>query len=423
MAIKKRFIFYITAIVITLLLCLVFIEISYVAYKKIIKKESIKSDHGGIDFHIAGMFVKDKEAGYALKPNTGTSDLPRWEERRDRYDAEYHGLGKRISTNSAGYRGTLYTVEKPDNTIRILTLGGSTTWGTFNDDGKTWPDYLEKILLDKVEDKKIQVINGAVGGYTFAQNLEMVKKKFQFYKPDIILIACWFNDMYNRAISSGASFPTPDMDFDVTKSLKEPRERFKYPFQGGRVLYKGFRNLTETLRFKLTTSEEYRNSLNNPPKSFFKKYYPENKIWINNYLSNISKIIFICKKAQPDAEIFIIAMPTFFVPASAQEFKEKLDLPDYDIAMYHNSYRAKNMEDRFWFAMYYHHTILFQEFLQNRAEKMGYGLIPGYTELGKIPLEKRNKYFCDVLHLTDNGNFLLAEDIAHQLLKLSNKFK
>jgi len=49
-----------------------------------------------------------------------------------------------ITYNSHGFRGNEFEKEKPDNTFRIFTLGGSTTEGVGAEDDETWPAHLQQ---------------------------------------------------------------------------------------------------------------------------------------------------------------------------------------------------------------------------------------------------------------------------------------
>ena len=44
--------------------------------------------------------------------------------------------------NSHGFRGDEFEKEKPDDTFRIFTVGGSTTFGIGAEDDETWPAHL-----------------------------------------------------------------------------------------------------------------------------------------------------------------------------------------------------------------------------------------------------------------------------------------
>jgi lysophospholipase L1-like esterase len=288
-------------------------------------------------------------------------------------------------------------------------MGGSTTWGCFNDDGHTWPDYLERFLQDDLKNRNVQVINMAVGGYTSKQNLELFKSKYKYYKPDIILIGCWFNDMYNRGENSLYTYK--NTDFHVNRDFNKLQGR-EYPFPGLQAVWVKTKQLIDLLRLKIEDIDDP----GNPPKKYFEKYYTNHKIWLNDYLANIGEIITIAKEVNPKVQIFIIAMPTLLAPSSKETFKDRADLPDFDIPLYYRPYFANNTMWRFWFSLYYYHTILFQEFLEKRQEAMGFQLILGYPALGRVPVKDRRLYFMDEMHLNSDGNRLLAREIESQLL-------
>jgi len=62
------------------------------------------------------------------------------------YDIK-RGVGEdRLSINSHGFRGKEFSIAKPDDVIRVLTLGASSTFGFFNKDDETYPYLLEQRL-------------------------------------------------------------------------------------------------------------------------------------------------------------------------------------------------------------------------------------------------------------------------------------
>jgi len=99
----------------------------------------------------------------------------------------------KISINSEGYRDKEYSIEKPDNTIRIVALGDSVGfgWGVNLED--VYTEVLEK-ELNKNLDKNYEVLNFAVPGFYTAQELRMLESKAIKYSPDIILVIYLFND-------------------------------------------------------------------------------------------------------------------------------------------------------------------------------------------------------------------------------------
>src|SRR3990167_23406 len=69
--------------------------------------------------------------------------------------------------NSHGLRGPAVTLEKPNDTYRILFLGDSFAQGYGVDEDKTFVRRLEKQLNDKYKQKpKIEIINAGVPNYS-----------------------------------------------------------------------------------------------------------------------------------------------------------------------------------------------------------------------------------------------------------------
>jgi hypothetical protein len=102
------------------------------------------------------------------------------------------------TVNSHGFISTPeISLEKPQNTVRIVFLGGSSTAGTgFNlPDNETWPFKVVEKLKNRL-DINIDYINAAVGGYSTFESYGRLWSRIRFYKPDIIVINHAWNDMY-----------------------------------------------------------------------------------------------------------------------------------------------------------------------------------------------------------------------------------
>jgi len=89
--------------------------------------------------------------------------------------------------NSMGYTGDVINTEKPQNSIRILTLGGS---AFFN---RRMADKLKK-SLQKKSDKKIELLGGALRVHSTKSSI--IKFKYlSKYKFDYVLIYHGINDL------------------------------------------------------------------------------------------------------------------------------------------------------------------------------------------------------------------------------------
>ncbi len=108
----------------------------------------------------------------------------------------------RVSTNSFGFRSTLAhdvkSVAKPPATLRIVTLGGSTTMGV-NDDNEVWPCQMGAFLARKIPHKHIEIINEGIMGYTSLDNLLDISARVIDFAADGYVIYLGVNDLWAAA--------------------------------------------------------------------------------------------------------------------------------------------------------------------------------------------------------------------------------
>lgn len=103
-------------------------------------------------------------------------------------------------TNNLGYRNKEdINFTKEIGVFRVLTLGGSTTWGYLLDDpADAWPSQLEELLnnalLDDSDFDRIEVINGGLNYATSAELLLHYLYRDRYLYPDIVVIHTGGND-------------------------------------------------------------------------------------------------------------------------------------------------------------------------------------------------------------------------------------
>ena len=99
------------------------------------------------------------------------------------------------SMNSEGFRGSEFTKNKPDDTYRIIAVGGSTTFGSGVTNENTWPRILEKKLQNISEGKNVEVINAGIPqAYSFTESI-LIKEKILSHNPDMLIIYDGWNDL------------------------------------------------------------------------------------------------------------------------------------------------------------------------------------------------------------------------------------
>lgn len=109
---------------------------------------------------------------------------------------EFGGIDERIvNINSEGFRGPEFTKQKPENTYRILVIGGSTTFGAGVFDNQTFPYYLQERYDQTNLDFKVEVINVGWSGWNSIDETELTKTKLVDYHPNLIIVFDGWNDM------------------------------------------------------------------------------------------------------------------------------------------------------------------------------------------------------------------------------------
>ena len=98
--------------------------------------------------------------------------------------------------NSRGFRAPEWTGKKP-GTVRIVAVGGSTTYGIFSRDGKNvWPAFLEN-RLNAAGAPAVEVVNLGVTGYTLFEIMGVMAMTVPELEPDIVLINAGVNDAFS----------------------------------------------------------------------------------------------------------------------------------------------------------------------------------------------------------------------------------
>ena len=137
-----------------------------------------------------GLYVPHPYLGYALRPGYERAG-----------DPNVRGAAQ-IHINSHGMRGPEMATEKDPGTIRILCLGGSTTYCTgAMSDAAAWPAQLEKQLNGAgIPGVHFEVGNAGVSGWTSAESLINLALRLVELRPDFLLLYHIPNDA--RAIQT-----------------------------------------------------------------------------------------------------------------------------------------------------------------------------------------------------------------------------
>lgn len=160
--------------------------------------------------------VRDLRYFYEFKPSTEQvteiGEIP-WLKRRVVATINADGLNERFD----------YSIVKPPNTFRIMTLGDSFTFGAFMNTAENYPEQLEERLNNDLicpKIKKFEVINLAVYGYDIHFSTYRFKIRGMKYHPDLVL---WY--------LKDDDFSIPDSPIDIAEGENPDEETVKQEYQ------------------------------------------------------------------------------------------------------------------------------------------------------------------------------------------------
>ncbi len=97
--------------------------------------------------------------------------------------------------NADGLRDRDFATAKPADTVRILALGDSVTYGFSLPAEETFAKRLEARLNEDGGSRRYEVLNLGVGGYNTLQELAQLERKGRKYDPDLVLVVYTLNDV------------------------------------------------------------------------------------------------------------------------------------------------------------------------------------------------------------------------------------
>ncbi len=170
--------------------------------------------------------------------------------------------GFTISTNHYGHRVTKnYTPS--DETINIICIGGSSTFGTGVSDEESWPYILQKKI-----GKKYNVINLGVPGYSTLEGIIQLTTIIPELKPDILIIYQGWNDIrsYNAPIKS------PDYLWHGSTQ----KDNLAVSSRSSIIEYSFLNFLAKKIRQKISKNKRDKNILLDSKDSYVDKIYMRN---------------------------------------------------------------------------------------------------------------------------------------------------
>ncbi|MCM8774231.1 MAG: SGNH/GDSL hydrolase family protein [Candidatus Omnitrophica bacterium] len=295
----KEFLLLLTTSIVSILLLFVFLELVSFCLNPI-----VKLSHGQVGLGIGGKdaleyssgYIKDRELFWKLDPSC----------------EEY---------NSLGFRDKEISPHKGSNTFRIICVGDSVTFGWPCKIEETYPKVLEKLLNSHFSQKRFEVFNAGVPGYSSYQGLIWLRKDIIKYKPDLIIIYYGIND---RSASN-----RPDNEQKVLPEWIVRSANYLRKFH----FYKLFNKIKLYFKYPPTKENHYR-AVRVPPSNF------------KNNLIDMKKLT-----EENRAKILFISNPVLYDPGKKIVFTDRRYSPpenmlEFDI---YNIFKKREKEaDRFF---------------------------------------------------------------------------
>lgn len=292
--------------------------------------------------------------------------------------------GITYTINSKGFRGKEFDIKK--NKIRVIAFGGSTTIGMKSPDNKTWPYQLEEIL-NKSKDK-YEVLNMGFGSKSLRFIKELLFTEAYKYQPDIIVIYSNRNSiMYNGSYhSEGNQFKNTNL-IHLNYFLQENIMTYRLL----RKIYKRILNLNS-------------DNLKSPyhPKGIAEKYLT------NGYKEAILEIVNFAKIKK--IKVVLVKQPHSFFTRDIINEVNKYSINEL-IEKYKTDYFLKtlNLDEikNLWIVI----GTIINKNLDYFNTHENVSIVDPI-----IKLTSSNLNFSDGLHLTPDGNHVLAKEIARSIL-------
>jgi lysophospholipase L1-like esterase len=305
--------------------------------------------------------------------------------------------------NIEGARGKSYQINKPQNLLRIISIGNSVVEGFSVGFNHTWQQVLERqlnqVLLQKKSIyKKAEVINLGVGGYVSWQTLKRFKNRGLKYSPDWVIVYTDVNDMVYSALPS----------WKPNYNLAQIEQAYAKPSV----------DTTQRVTIKsILLKSKIMASINNVKNHFYNKNLvnstiaahqqnsniPFNKEALRLYEEHLSQIYELTKEKKLK---MILITWGFAISEKHQERELQLKM----LNLYQN-FPLSSQEFLDWYKQY-------NEVNRRFAEKYpDIVLIDIAKELENVGLEERLKIYTDQIHQSVYGHSFFASLIYKELVK------
>ena len=147
-----------------------------------------------------------------------------------------------VALNADGFRDDEFPATRTADTIRIIALGDSWTFGHNAQSDETYPARLRALLKLDFPQKNIEVLNLGMLAYTSYEGLKLLRRKALGMQPDIVLIGYSMNDASISGWHDKDAFVPKQKRFSLRHFITENSELYKLAVYLGQL--KKFESVT-----------------------------------------------------------------------------------------------------------------------------------------------------------------------------------
>jgi len=216
--------------------------------------------------------------------------------------------------NEYGFRDDPVAVPKPPDTIRVLDVGDSSTWGlNLPDRSATYSDQLQALLDARPDGPRYDVVNAGVVGYSSFQGLQLVRHWLDDLDADVVTVYLGNND------------PAPGSvrDADRVAATTGPLQEILLHNRFYLLLNKAF------LTLRASTIQKARIDLQGQPKNQSRADYYRTSVRVSprSYEDNLREIVKLVR-AEGARPILIKVPMNILWPLRVQPYAEQVLRPD-----------------------------------------------------------------------------------------------
>jgi len=291
-----------------------------------------------------------------------------------------------FTTNSLGYRGKEFEENNASEKVRIFCAGGSTTACDSCDDKETWPARLGSRL--EKGGYPVEVINAGVQGWFSYQDLLKLKYDIVNHDPDVLILHQGWNEEFEYSSQNlGENWsPNNERNYVETNIMYSNKNRFL--------------SFRKSLALHLIVKQVRREKYFKPSMSFLNSsrwLILKDEMYLASWFDQVVEIIRIAQ--EKNILVYMVDYPALIASTDTQ-FDRKIYIENSRLDRWFADYQSMSKER-------------IATFLNVVSEQIS--VLDGESRFLEYKGSERLSLFLDEIHLSSQGNDLLAKALSENL--------